>query len=326
MRVSVIIPGFNNPERWWRRSVESVMATGADEIICVDDGSKSKPLFLEDYPIRVIYRESNGGLAVARNTAMESATGDYITFVDSDDEIRPETLRQCMDALSKTSADIAIYGVNVIWPDDGMQKIDSFIAEESLGSPTPEEVLRLYRKCLLNYSCNKVYRRSFLDAHGIRFNPNGMPCEDIIFNLDCIMAGVKACTVPYVGYVYYRTHGTLLSRYKPTSNHGVHLANEKWRQYKEKTAGARAVLGSLGETSPVQELRAEWRNIWMPGTPYGIVGRWKWLMEHPEIGGFRQFVRMALFAFFRRYCYWRPIRRWNIRRAYPLAKEWMNEG
>ena len=141
----------------------------------------------------------------------------------------------------------------------------------------------------------------------------------------CIMAGAKVCTVPYVGYVYYRTRNTLLSRYKPTSNAGLRLASEKWRQYKKMTPGARAVLGDFGETNPIQELRSEWRNIWMPGTPDNAMERWRWLKRHPEIGGGWQFVRMALFSFLRRHCYWRPVRRWNIRRVYPLAVGWAYE-
>lgn len=322
MTISVIIPGYNNSEFWWRRCVESVIATGVDEIVCVDDCSRARPAFLEKFPVKVIYRETNGGLAVARNTALAVATGDYVTFVDSDDEVEPGTFRACRQALEETKCDIAIYGVRAVWPEDGLQKTDAFDCQESLGVLTPEKVLDLHKRCLLNYSCNKVYRRAFLQEHGLTFNPKGMPCEDIVFNLNCILAGATFCTVPYAGYVYYRTRGTLLSKYKVTSFEGTRIASETWRTYKARTPGAREILGDLGEVTSHQELNAEWRNIWMPSTPFSILDRWRWLKSHSEIGGVKAFCKMAAFVFFRRHFYFRPVRRWNTRQNYPQATEW----
>lgn len=321
-RLSVIIPGYNTPEHWWRRCVESVIATGAEEIICVDDGSSVRPAFLSAYPVRVIYRERNGGLATARNTALKVATGDFVTFVDSDDEVRPHTFRRCTEALTESGADIAIYGVNVVWPDDGLQKTDTFDRAEVFERLEPKEILDFYNRCLLNYSCNKVYRRSFLVAHNLSFNKNGMPCEDIIFNLHCIMAGAKVCTVPYVGYIYYRTRGTLLSCYKPTQAKGSRIASEVWRKYKDSVSGARAVLGDLGETTASQELLAEWRNMWMPGSPYSLKDRWKWLRQHSELGGMTMLFKTMFFLWLRRCFYWRCVRRWHTLRIYPRAFNW----
>ena len=325
MRISVIIPGFNNPGRWWRRCVESVIATGADEVICVDDGSQVRPEFLKEYPVRTIFREVNGGLSIARNTALGVANGDYIAFVDADDEVRPEVFRRCIDLLETSDSDVAIYGVNVVWPEDGLQKTDSFDKEAVLGNPAPDDVLGLHGKCLLNYSCNKVYRRSFLEKNSLRFDPDGMPCEDIIFNLSCLMSGAKVCLVPYVGYVYYRTRGTLLSKYKATQSKGVRIAADTWKKYKESVPGARTVLGRLGETDDRQETLSEWRNIWLPGSPYGLVDRWRWLCRHPHVGGFGRFVRTAVFTCLRRHCYWRCVRRWNTRRNYPNVVEWRGD-
>lgn len=325
MRVSVIIPGFNTPEKLWRRCVESVIAAGADEIICVDDYSTYKPVFLREYPVKLICRESNGGLAVARNTALELATGEYVTFVDSDDEVKLDLFQRCKEELLRTKADIAVYGVSVIWPADGLYKEDSFEKAELLETVLPCDVLSMYNKCLLNYSCNKVYRLSFLRFNHLAFKSDGMPCEDIVFNLECIMSGARLCTIPYVGYLYYRTRGTLLSRYKKTLLAGTKCASEAWIAYKDKVPGARTTLGMLGEMTELQLLIAEWRNIWMPGTPYSIIERWKWLKAHPQVGGVICFARMAIFVLLRRFCYLRCIRRWNTRKNYPLARDWQNE-
>ena len=327
-RLSVIVPGFNNSEAWWRRSVASVMAACGpdDEIICVDDGSVI-PVEMgwlgceNDNRVKLV-RKGNGGLADARNAGMKIAKGEYVTFVDSDYEVGPEIYAKSLDVIKMTDSDIVIFGVRTIWPEDGLQKIDSFRDNKNLGKLSPADILELGRKCLLNYAWNKIYKHSFLLQKGILFDKDGMPCEDIMFNLSCIMSGAQFGVVACVGYNYYRTRGTLLSRYKPTSHVGTRLAREMWRRYKAITKGAREVLGDFGEVSRQQEIFAEWRNIWMPGTPFSLGGRWKWLKEHPEVGGAIAFLKMLFWTFLRRHFYFRPIRRWHTKRLYPSAEKW----
>ena len=91
-RLSVIVPGYNNPEKWWKRCAASVRdACGPnDEIICVDDGSVVKPeclheLAASDARIRVVSCETNGGPGHARNVGLGVAQGEYVSFVDGDD-------------------------------------------------------------------------------------------------------------------------------------------------------------------------------------------------------------------------------------------------
>lgn len=316
MTISVIIPGYNNPEHWWRRCVESVLSAGADEIVCVDDGSAERPSFLEEYAsVRVVYLEKNGGLATARNAALEHVTGDYVTFVDSDDEVEPDTFRQCKRHLGETQSDVAIYGVKVVWPEDGLMKVDMPPMTIDGRPLLPDDIRDLFKSCLLNYSCNKVYRKEFLDAHGLRFNRQGMPCEDIVFNLNVILADARFCTVDFAGYVYYRTRSTLLSRYKKTSDFGMRFASETWGKYKDAVVGAREALGDMGEVSEAQLQNAAWRNVWMPGTPYSLLQRWR--MRPGKV-----FFKMMIFMFLRRHFYFRPVRRWNTRRNYPHVVDW----
>lgn len=302
MKISVIIPGYNNPEPFWRRCVESVLAAKPDEVICVDDGSNAKPVFLEEYPIRVIYREQNGGPALTRNTALEIASGDYVTFVDSDDEILPETFIHCRAALESSSADIAVYGVKVIWVNDGLMKTDLPSVDIQGTCPTAMELKKLSDDCLLNYQCNKVYRKGFVDEHHLRFPVDGMPCEDIIFNLKCLIAGATCCTVPFAGYIYYRTHQTILSKYKPSCLAGMRQASETWRSLKDHLPGAREVFGGYGEVDGVALSRAEKRNRLHPGSPC-------WWLSVP-------------YNAIRKLLYVRFVRRWHIRWLYPQVEEW----
>ncbi len=91
--VSVIIPIYN-VEKYIVKCVQSVINQSYKqlEILLIDDGSTDSSgeicdtLLVEDSRIKVFHKE-NGGLSSARNYGIEQATGDYITFIDSDDYV-----------------------------------------------------------------------------------------------------------------------------------------------------------------------------------------------------------------------------------------------
>ena len=101
MSISVIIPCFNC-EKTLRRAVDSVLSQTLlpDELILVDDCSadgtaKIIAEYAQSTRVRVvaIAHQINQGAAVARNTGMDAATGDYVAFLDSDDTWDPRKLR-----------------------------------------------------------------------------------------------------------------------------------------------------------------------------------------------------------------------------------------
>ena len=106
VKLSIIIPVYR-VEATLDRCVESVLNQNLDdfEVILVDDGSPDNcPKMCDDWAekdsrIRVIHKQ-NGGLSDARNAGIDQTLGDYITFVDSDDYISPNTLRQNMEILT----------------------------------------------------------------------------------------------------------------------------------------------------------------------------------------------------------------------------------
>ena len=291
----------------------------------MDDGSREGLRVAEfgslkglDGRIRIITK-ANGGLSSARNAALEIVSGQYVAFVDSDDVVLPEIYSKSIAAMERFGSDVAIFGVRTEWVKEGLSK-DDVPALQSYPVLLPADIKRLSDACLMNYACNKVYRTDFLRMHQLRFDPEGMPCEDIIFNLHCVMSGARWCSVDSVGYVYYRVTGgrTILTSYKPTNHRGLASGADAWRRYCE-TLPADDATPFLGRTriSEGQLLSLEWKNIWMPGTPYSIAGRWRWLKEHPSMGGVKAFLRMGVYMFLRRHFYLRPIRRWHIRRLYP---------
>ena len=88
--LSVIIPAYNTGI-WVRKQLDQLRKQMSKypnvEIIVVDDGSSEDMSWVYEYPNAILKRKRNGGAASARNAGLDIATGEYITFLDSDDEI-----------------------------------------------------------------------------------------------------------------------------------------------------------------------------------------------------------------------------------------------
>ena len=115
--VSVIIPVYKT-EEYLAECVDSVLAQTYKklEIILVDDGSPDNaPAMCDDYAlrddrIRVVHKK-NGGLSDARNAGKAIATGRYLTFLDSDDILAPETVEHMLELAQKEQAQVVKIGV-----------------------------------------------------------------------------------------------------------------------------------------------------------------------------------------------------------------------
>lgn len=110
--ISVIIPIYK-VEKYIVRCVESIVNQTYTnlEIILVDDGSPDNcPQICDDYAekdnrIKVVHKE-NGGLSDARNAGMKVATGDYISFIDSDDYVSIDFIETLYSAMLRENSDI----------------------------------------------------------------------------------------------------------------------------------------------------------------------------------------------------------------------------
>ena len=181
-KVSVIIPVYN-VEPYVREALDSVVKQMYEEleIIVVDDGSTdgSSPIcdeYKTDRRVTVIHQE-NRGLSNARNTALDLATGDYISFLDPDDAYHPSFIEELLSAIA--DADIAVCRFTI-------QKTDGRLITKKRGVPHPsakagtycrEDSLRMLVNGIINWSVwNKLYRAELWKS--IRF-PNGHNFEDI---------------------------------------------------------------------------------------------------------------------------------------------------
>lgn len=120
-KVTVIVPVYN-AQKYLSRCVDSILSqTYHDiEVILVDDGSTdSSAQMCDDFAhrdnrVKVIHKE-NAGAGMARNTAFEHTTGEYILFVDSDDYIEKDTIKKCVDSINEHGSDTVVFGHTFVY-------------------------------------------------------------------------------------------------------------------------------------------------------------------------------------------------------------------
>ena len=97
MKISVIIPTFNRSKTIFR-AIDSILKQTYKpyEIIVVDDGSTdgTKDLVINKYPSIKYFYQSNNGVSKARNKGVHESKGEWIAFLDSDDEWLPKKLQE----------------------------------------------------------------------------------------------------------------------------------------------------------------------------------------------------------------------------------------
>ena len=122
-KLSIIVPVYN-AEKWLRRCVDSLLNQDLPredyEIILVDDGSADgSALICDEYQatnvglVRVIH-QPNSGVSMARNAALDVAVGGYVMFVDADDYIEPNCLKEVVEKARCGNSDILFYRHRVI--------------------------------------------------------------------------------------------------------------------------------------------------------------------------------------------------------------------
>lgn len=122
VKVSLIMPAYNI-EAEIKRSIESVLKQTYSniELIIIDDGSKDlTPNIIDQYAkaydnIIPIHRE-NGGVFSARIEGIHQATGEFIGFVDGDDYIEPDMIKQLLENAIEYNADISHCGYQMVFP------------------------------------------------------------------------------------------------------------------------------------------------------------------------------------------------------------------
>jgi glycosyltransferase involved in cell wall biosynthesis len=209
MKVSIIIPVYN-VEPYIERCLLSALNQTYEniEIILVDDCGQDNSMSVarqitENHPnghkVRFLKHEHNRGLSAARNTGIEAATGEYLYFLDSDDEI----MLDCIEILFKglDGTDIVVGGVA-----SGSGEI---YFENKRNTFENEAVKNAYFKGLIHYiACNKLVSREFILSNNLFFEP-GLVHEDFLWTFLVSMSCKKIKIIETLTYIYHIRENTL---------------------------------------------------------------------------------------------------------------------
>ena len=187
-KMTVIIPVYNTAPYLYR-CLNSVINQRLREleILVVNDGSTDNSLqILEEFAgkdarIKII-NQKNQGPSVARNTGLECATGEYVTFLDSDDWFDPIMCYNMYRKALREKSDIVMCTLTCIDSQTGQEVPDPYCNEIFLPQKYFRQAFSVkdISSAFLSlpvFAWNKIYRRAFLEQHRLRFIP-GMYMED----------------------------------------------------------------------------------------------------------------------------------------------------
>ena len=216
--VSIIVPVYN-AENTIPRCIESILNQEYSdfELLLVNDGSTDgsgavcDAYAARDARVRVIHKE-NTGVSDTRNTALDQARGTYLQFLDSDDWITPDATSSLVRAAERAQCDLVVSDFYRVVGERVSQKgdidDDGVMTREEYAAHMMENPADFYYGVLWN----KLYRRSIVEAHHLRMDPEISWCEDFMFNLEYIRYAetFRALQVPI--YYYVKTKGSLANQ------------------------------------------------------------------------------------------------------------------
>ena len=201
-KISIIIPVYKT-EEYLAKCLDSVLAqTFSDfECILVEDGSPDScskicdGYAVKDSRIRVIHQK-NSGVASARNTGLDNASGSWVMFVDSDDWIEPDLLEIAVSAAESHEADIVQWNYSPFGQKRYILKYKPVKAgwlEVSAKNPLP---------WWMGMCWSRLYSAEFIHANALRFPENIRLCEDTLFSYSAIAYAEKIWCVEKMLYHY----------------------------------------------------------------------------------------------------------------------------
>ena len=224
-KVSIVVPVYN-VEKYLKRCVDSLIEQSYHnlEILLVDDGSKDNSLSLcKEYELKdsriKVFHKQNEGLGLTRNYGIERATGEYITFLDSDDYLTIDAVEAMLRKAVATDADVVIAS-NYYKNEE--QKIA--MAGRLYSGIEIKEILMVHMMGnngneldSLSYTAwGKLYKKDLFTQNNLAFpSERKLIWEDLAFSIELYPMCKKVYILNKPVYYYCFNEGSLTHIYKP---------------------------------------------------------------------------------------------------------------
>jgi len=201
-KISIIIPVYKT-EKYLAKCLDSVLSqTYSDfECILVEDGSPdSCGKICDEYAVKdsriIVIHQNNSGVASARNTGMDKASGSWIMFIDSDDWIEPDLLGIAISEAERHEADIVQWNYIPFGVERFIQKYQS--VQEGWLEVSKEKPLPWW----MGMCWSRLYSADLIHRNSLRFPENIRLCEDTLFSYSAIAYANKIWCVEKKLYHY----------------------------------------------------------------------------------------------------------------------------
>ncbi len=219
MLVSVIIPVYNTG-RYLPRCVDSVLRQSYQkfELILVDDGSTDgsaevcRKLADADKRIKLVSVQ-HGGVAAARNAGLAAASGERVSFVDSDDAVSPHFIEVLSSIMDRYDSDIAECEWTELSSSRPLIKARNDEVQEKVFSQDEAVYSSFYQERLKNSLCRRLFRAELF--RNFKFK-EGQVFEDLWAEYPLLMRAKRGVAYTANSYYYYiRRHDSTMGKFKP---------------------------------------------------------------------------------------------------------------
>lgn len=247
MKISIIVPVYNG-EKFLDKTITSLLNQPYEdiELILVNDGSTDDSLFIcqkyADNDLRVhIVNKNNSGISGARNAGIQVARGEYISFIDQDDEIMPNIYTDLIAGYDE-KIDWVISGkiMKLIDMDNTVLKDKKYQFEERLVveyADILKMIFNVNRDTCTLHLWNCLYKRTIIKKNEITFDSSfKYGHEDSLFNVEYAAHCKKIHVIPGIVYQYYRRASVSTSlknneSYISDFEHYARVSNEALKLY-----------------------------------------------------------------------------------------------
>ncbi|MCR4584061.1 MAG: glycosyltransferase [Prevotella sp.] len=209
--VSFILSYYNLPVKMLCNCIDSILALSLRpferEIIIVDDGSEKSPMNeLMKYGSDIVYmRQGNQGLSAARNAGIRMASGQYLQFVDADDELLAAPYEHCLDLVRFGKPEMVVFDF-VRSEKESTQQHVTISEYQDMEAQSGSDYMRHHN--IRGTACGYLFSRTILGD--LRFTP-GIYHEDEEFTPLLLLRAETVCVTNAQAYLYNRNPNSIIT-------------------------------------------------------------------------------------------------------------------